>query len=322
VKKLISLLAATTVGTLAVPPAWSQAYPARPIRLIVGFPAGGGSDIIARKLAERLGPRMGQAVVVENRPGAGAAIAAQTVVQADPDGYTLYSAGGSMTAFRIFNREFTFDVRTALAPVGKFAEAVPALFTNAKTPAKTLPEFFAYAKSHPGQLNFGSPGGTQRLAMERLRMVEGVDMVHVQYKGSADYVVGLLSDQVQLIIDNPATQVSNMETGKVRILAVTGKSRLPTLPNVPTADESGARGWSFVNWSGVLAPARTPRPVIERLAQDIKAVATSEEFKSDTLKWSSGAYQAAWSTPEEFGQQIASDMKEWEDIAKVVKVDQ
>jgi tripartite-type tricarboxylate transporter receptor subunit TctC len=320
-KTHVGLLLGMSIGCAVAGAAWSQNYPNRPVKLIVGFPAGGGSDLIARKLAERLSPRLGQPAVVENRPGAGAAIAAQSVVQSEPDGYTVYIAGGSMTAFKLFNPQLTFDVRTDLAPIGKFADSVAMLVVRADFPAKTMQEFIAYAKANPGKVNYGHPGGTVQLALEAIRLQQKIDMVGVQYKGAADYATALLGGQVHIIIDNPSTQAGNYEAGKVRYLAVTLKDqRSPIFPNVPYGGEAGLPGWYYANWNAALVPAKTPKAIIDRLAREISAIASSAEFKEDTLKWSRGGYQATTSTPEELGQAITAEMKMWEDVASAAKI--
>ncbi|HXC39132.1 MAG TPA: tripartite tricarboxylate transporter substrate-binding protein [Burkholderiales bacterium] len=298
-----------------------QVYPNRPVRIVVGFPPGGGSDILYRKLAERLQPRIGQPVIVENRPGAGAAIAAQAVVQAPRDGYTVYGAGTSMATFQIFNKGLSFDVQKDLAPIGEVAETAYAVIVNTKSPAKNMAEFVAWVKANPGKYNYGSPGGAVRLAMELLRETAGLDMVHIQYKGAADYGTALLSDEVQLIFDAASPHKANVEAGKERILAVTTASRLRGLPEVPTMAEAGFPSYVVVGWYGMLAPAGTPREVIQRLSTELGAIVNSAEYKEDTFKWTQGAYVPKFSTPDEFGRFIDSEIKRWAGVAERARVE-
>jgi tripartite-type tricarboxylate transporter receptor subunit TctC len=168
---------------------------------------------------------------------------------------------------------------------------------------------------------YGTPGGPTRLALEMLRHQAGIEMLHVQYKGSVDYARALLADQVHIIIDNPATQRGNFEAGKVRFLAVTNNTRSSVFPNIPTASESGLPGYHFASWNGLLVPAKTPKPVVDRLARELQAIATSEDYKQETLKWSNGGYQASYATPEEFTALMAREIKYWTEAARIAKVE-
>jgi tripartite-type tricarboxylate transporter receptor subunit TctC len=308
------------VVLLAASEAAAQTYPTRPVRLVVGFAAGGGSDLLSRKLAERLQPRLGQPVVVENRPGAGAAIAAQAVAQAEPDGYTLYAAGGSVTVLRIFNKQLTLDVQKDLAPIAKYADTVAAIVSDARLPVKTLPELIAHARANPGKLNYGTASGSGQLALENLKRLAGVDMVHIQYKGASEYTTALLAGQIQMIIDSPASHIGNVEAGKVRLLAISTRTRAAGFPSVPPVADT-LPAWEYGNWNAVLAPARTPRALIDRLSREIVAIASSEEFRNDLQSWSKGAYFAAPASADELGAQIARDMRMWEEIARAAKIE-
>jgi tripartite-type tricarboxylate transporter receptor subunit TctC len=306
-------------GVAAVSNAEAQSYPSRPVRLLLGVAPGGGTDILARKVAERLAPRLGQQVLIENRPGAGGIIAAQAVVQAEPDGYTLYAASGALAVQRIFNRELTFDIQKDLAPVAKYTDTIAALVIDARVPAATLAEFIAHAKANPGKLNYGSVIGTGLLAMENLERLAGIDMVGVQYKGAAEWTVALLAGQIQMVIDSPGSHVGNVQAGKVRLLAVTSRVRAPGFPNVPTVHET-IPAWEYSQWNAVLAPARTPRPVIERLSREIVAIAGSDEFKNDMEVLFKGAYFPAPASADEFAALIARDVRMWEGVARAAKI--
>jgi len=301
--------------------AHAQNYPARPIRIMIGFPAGGGSDVAFRKIAERMAARVSQGVIIENRAGAGSAIAAQAVVQAPPDGYTLYGAGTSMATFKIFNKDLTFDVQKDLAPITRVVDTAYAIVINTKSPAKNLKEFIDWAKANPGKLNYGSPGGAVRLAMELFFETTGVKMFHVQYKGEADYATALLQDQVQAVFGSPPTYKPNVEAGKLRIVAVTTANRVSGIPDVPTVSESGYSNFVIGNWYGVLAPAGTPRDIIGKLNSEFAAVVNSEEYKQYVAKTFQGAYFPVSSTPEEFARFIDSEIRRLTDVAQRSKID-
>ena len=301
-------------------PASAQTFPSRPVRIVVGFPAGGGSDIVYRKFADKVQGRLGQLVIIENRAGAGGVIAAQTVVSSPADGYTLYGAGTSMTTFRIYTKNLPFDVQKDLAPISLVAESVYAFITNPNVPAKNLKEFVAYAKANPGKLNYGSPGGAVRLGLEWMRNVSGIDMVHVQYKGAADYATALMADQVQLIIDGPGTHQANAAAGKVRILAVASAKRYPQMPDIPTAIESGLPGFIAGTSYALFAPAATPRDIITRLNRDTVATIHNEEFRKDMLGWSRGSYEPTASTPEELAKIVDTESRRWQDVARFANI--
>jgi tripartite-type tricarboxylate transporter receptor subunit TctC len=299
--------------------AWAQNYPSRPIRLLLGVSAGGGTDILARKVAERLAPRLGQPVLIENRAGAGGIIAAQAVVQAEPDGYMLYAASGALAVQRIFNPQLTFDIQKDLAPVAKYTDTIAAFISDARLPATTLPEFIAYARANPGKLNYGVVIGTGLLALKNFERLTGTTMVSVQYKGAPEWTAALLAGQIQLVLDSPGSHVGNIQAGKVRLLAVTSRTRAPGFPSTPTVNDTVPE-WEYSQWNAVLAPARTPRAVIERLSREIVAIAGSEDFRNDMEVLFKGAYFPAPAAADEFAALIARDVRMWEGVARAAKI--
>ncbi len=253
----------------------AQAWPARPVRLMVGFPPGGGVDLTARPLAQRLSERLGQQIVVENRGGAGGNIAMDLVAKSPADGYTLLVGNVGMLAINpALYRDLPFDTITSFAPIAQIVAVPLAVAVPADLPARTLAEFVALAKARPGQLNMGSGGngGIPHLAFELLKRRAGIDVVHVPYRGSAPALQDLIGGRVQLMVDGYNLMRGAAEAGRIRVIATTGRQRLPALPDVPTVDESVAPGFEAVGWQGILAPAGTPEPILAQLEAAIGAV--------------------------------------------------
>jgi len=270
-------LAAALAGLplLAARRAGAQAWPARPVRLLVGFPAGGGVDLTARPLAQRLSERLGAQFVVENRGGAGGNIATEAAVRAPADGYTLLVGNvGQLAINPALYRDLSFDTVRDLAPVARIVAVPLAVAVPAELPVRSLAEFVEYAKARPGQLNMGSGGngGIPHLAFELLKRRTGIDVVHVPYRGSAPALQDLIGGRVQLMVDGYNLMRGAAEAGRLRVIATTGRERLPALPDVPTVHESVAPGFEAVGWQGVLAPAGTPEPVLAALEGAIGAL--------------------------------------------------
>jgi tripartite-type tricarboxylate transporter receptor subunit TctC len=249
------------------------AFPTRPVHLLVGYPAGGGSDLMARPLAQKLSERWGQQVVVENRPGANGNLAVEAVARAVPDGYTLLLANmAQLVTNPVVYRNLPVDTLRDLAPVAQIVDAVQVVVISSKVPAQTLAEFIALARQAPGRFNMGSSGngGMSHLALELLKRRAGVDIVHVPYRGSAPALQDLLAGNVQLMIDPYGPFVSRADAGLVRVLAVTSLRRIPALPDVPTMSETpGLEGFEATGFVGVVAPAATPRAVVARLEEAV-----------------------------------------------------
>jgi tripartite-type tricarboxylate transporter receptor subunit TctC len=311
--KVIALIAAALITSLA----HAQDYPSRPIRLLVGFPPGGSTDLAARALAERLSPALGQSVVVENKPGASGNIAAEQVARAAPDGYTLFVAATSFATSPAFFDKLGWDPLKDFTPVSLVATVPILAVTHPSVPAKTPKELIAYSKANPGKLNMASPGATTltRLSGELFKQVAGVDWVTVHYKGGAPAMHDMLAGTAQVMFANISDVISQVKAGKLNAIAVTTPKRSSVVPEVPTLAESGFPDFSFSTWQAVVGPAGLPRPVVQRLnAEIVKAMAT-KEMKDRFLSFGT---DAETSTPEELGRFLAAEVTKIRKIAQSV----
>jgi tripartite-type tricarboxylate transporter receptor subunit TctC len=299
-------------GAVALPAfsrvAVAQTYPARPVKLVVGFPPGGGNDIVARLIAQWLSERLGQPFVVENRPGAGTNIATEAVVRAQPDGYTLLFVAPSSAINATLN--FIRDV----APVASLIRLPNVMEVNLSVPVKTVPEFIAYAKADRSKINMASPGvGTSvHLSGELFKMMAGADMLHVPYRGTAPALTDLLSGQVQVMFGTMTGSIEYIRTGKLRALAVTTATRAEALPDVPTVAEF-VPGYEASTWYGIGAPKSMATEIIDKLNKEINAGLADSKIKAQ-LADLGGTVLAG--SPAEFGRLIADETEKW---AKVVK---
>jgi tripartite-type tricarboxylate transporter receptor subunit TctC len=293
--------------------AWAQAYPSQPVRVIVGFPAGQAADSLARIVAQGLSQRLGQQFLVENRPGAGGNIGTEAVARAQPDGYTILM---EVLTANVINaslyKNLSFDFVRDIAPVAIIGGGAYVMTVNPAVPAKTVPEFIAYAKANPGKINMGSAGiGTPPHAFgELFKMMAGVDMVHVPYKGS--YVPDLLSGQLQVVFAPIPTVVAHIRSGKLRALAVTSATRSPALPDTPTIGEF-VHGYDASGYFGFGAPKNTPPAIVDKLNKEIVAIVNDPSVKERLV--SLGVEPMAL-TPAEYGKLIVEEVAKW---AKVVK---
>jgi len=294
--------------------AWAQAYPTRPVRLIVGAPAGGGFDITARLMGQWLSERLGQPFIIENRPGGGGNIATEAVVRATADGYTLLMGGAPNAINATLYDNLNFNFVRDIAPVASVARAPEVMLVNLSVPAKTIPEFIAYAKSKPGKTNMASAGkGTpSHLAGELFKMMTGVDMVHVAYRGGAPALIDLIGGQVQVLFVGTATAIDYIRSGKLRALAVTTATRSEALPDIPTVAEF-VPGYEASAWYGVGAPKNTPSQIIDKLNDAINAGLADPTIKARLADLGCGPMPM---TPAEFGKFIADETEKW---AKVVE---
>jgi len=294
----------------------ADAYPAKPVRFVVAFPPGGGTDIIARSIAQKLAERIAQQVVVDNRPGAGGNIGTDIVAKSAPDGYTMLmgSAGPLAINASLFGK-MPFDPIKDLAPVTLAASTPNVLVVHPSLKAATVEELIALAKARPGEINFASSGhGTPaHLAGELFDSMAGVKMVHVPYKGAAPALADLLGGQVQLMFSTMPPALPHVKDGKLRALAVTSAKRSPAAPDLPTLDEIALPGFEANTWHGVVVPARTPRAIIARLNREIVAILHLPDVVE---RFSSQGAEALGSTPEEFAAYIRSETVKW---AKVVR---
>ena len=272
-------LAAATIAA-AMSSAWAQAWPARPVNLIVPFPAGGTTDVLARALGQELSKSLGQPVVVENRPGAGATLGADHVAKAKPDGYTLLMGAVHHTIATSVYRRLGYDFQKDLAPITVVAVVPNVLVVHPQVPAKTVQELLAQARAQPGKLAYGSNGaGTgQHLIGAQFESMGGVELLHVPYKGSGPLTTDLLGGQIAMSFDTVTPVLPHIKAGKLRALAVTTARRSVALPDVPTLDEAGLKGFDMGTWFGVLAPAAVPKDVVQRLNAEMVKIIRSPDF--------------------------------------------
>src|SRR5262245_33418467 len=263
-RKFLHLGGAAAIAAAAPSIAFAQPYPARPVRIIVGFPPGGGYDILARLMGQWLSERLGQPFIIENRPSAGGNIGTETVVKAPPDGYTLLLCGASHTINTTLYENLSFNFTRDIAPVASIARAPLVMQVNLSVPAKTLPEFIAYAKANPGKIDMASAGnGTpQHVSGELFKMMTGIKLIHVPYRGTGPALVGLLGGQVHVLFEATTSSIEYIRTGKLRPLAVTTATRSPALPDIPTVGEF-VPGYEASSWYGVGAPKKTPPEIVD-----------------------------------------------------------
>lgn len=298
----------------------AQTWPAKPVRMLVGFPPGGPSDLVARMVAQKLATSFGQPVVVENRPGAGGVIATEQVAKAPADGYTLIhgTIGGIAVAMSL-NPNRGYDTLRDLAPITQNVTVTNILMTHPSVPVRSVKDLLALARAKPGTLNYGSSGsGTvTHLAGELLKHLGKVDITHVSYKGSAPSLTALLSGEVDLTFENSLITLPHINSGRVRALAVTGAQRSRLLPDLPTVAEAGLPGYAASGWYGLLAPAGTPLPVITRLHTE---TAKALRLPDVSERLSSQGAEPVGSTPEEFTRFIRSEIEKWSGLVKVARM--
>ena len=291
------------------------AYPNRSIRLLVGYPPGGATDIVARILAQKLGERLGQPVVVDNLPGAGGIIATDKAAKAAPDGYTLLLANTAHGINPSLYKSLPYDAVASFAPVIKVADLTLVLVVNPAFPARSVRELIALAKARPGELHYASSGVGQslHLAAELMKSMAGVDIVHVPYKGSAPARADLLAGQVEMMFESAIGVMPFVQAGRLRALGVSGAQRSPALPDVPTLSEAGIAGYEASGWIGILAPAGTPAAIVASLNADMNAVLRQADVSG--LLADNGA-DVAGGSPDQFAAFVAAEIAKW---AKVVR---
>jgi len=312
-------LTATAIGLPALlRTASAQSYPARPVRMLVGFAAGGAPDIAARLVAQWLSDRLGQQFVIENRTGAGGNIATEAVVDASPDGYTLLMAGLQNAVNTTLYRNLKYDFARDMAPVAGVSHESYGMEVHPSFPAKTVPEFIAYAKANPGQLNMASAGnGTgPHMAGELFKIMAGVDMLHVPYRGSPPALTDLLGGQVQMMFSPLSSSIGYVKTGKLRGLAVTSAARSEVLPDIPTVGEF-VPGYQATGWFGVCAPRKTPTEIIERLNREINAGLADSKMKARFAELSATTFGGS---PEDFARHIASETEKWGKVVRTANL--
>jgi tripartite-type tricarboxylate transporter receptor subunit TctC len=304
---------------LACGMACAQNYPQRPVRLVVPFPAGGSTDIVGRTVALKLTELWGQSVIVDNRPGGGTMIGTEAVARAAPDGYTLLVTPAPFTINPSLLKKVPYDALNDFAPITLINTTPLVLVVNPGVPAKSVKELIALAKANPGKLNFGSStiGGSNHLAGEFFNAMAGVKMVHVPYKGNAPALTDLVGGHIDLIFNGLTSALPLIKTDKLRALAVTSLKRAGALPEVPTIDESGLKGFEAVAWNGLAAPAATPREVIAKISTDVLKVVNSPELH-ERLK--SEGSDPVGDTPAEFAAFLRNEIAKWAKVIKFAKV--
>ncbi|HUQ27316.1 MAG TPA: tripartite tricarboxylate transporter substrate binding protein [Usitatibacter sp.] len=307
------------VALLAAIPAAAQEWPSRPVKLIVPFPPGGGTDTVARPLAARLSVLLGQQVVIDNRGGAGGTIGAAAAAKSAPDGYTvlLYSVHGAVAASAYKN--LSYDLEKDLVPVTTAAIFPDVLVAAARVPAKTLAELIAYAKANPGKINCGSAGnGTSRhLSCEMFNLQAGIQATHVPYKGTGPATAALLAGEIDYIFEALGSASAYIRAGSVRAIAVTSAKRSPSFPEIPTAIESGLPAFDVTSWYGLWVPAGTPRPIVQKLHAAVVKAFDDPEMKE---LWFKLGAEPGGASPDEFRELVSRDIAKWGKVVREAKI--
>jgi len=298
--------------------AWAQTYPSRPVRIIVGFAAGGPNDILARLTGQWLSERLGQPFVIENRPGAGSNIATEAVVRARPDGYTLLLIGTPNAINATLYGNLNFNFIRDITPVASLIRGALVMVVHPSVPATTLPEFIVYAKANPGKLSYGSGGvgGITHITPELFKMMAGVNMLHVPYRGIAPALTDLLGGQVQVLFTNAALLIPYIGAGKLRALAITTATRLEALPGIPTVGEF-VPGYEASSFFGLGAPKNTPAEIIDKLNNEINAALADPKFRA-RLAALDGTMLGG--SPADFGKLIAAETEKWGKVIRAANI--
>jgi tripartite-type tricarboxylate transporter receptor subunit TctC len=298
--------------------AGAQPYPAKPVRILVGFTSGGATDLAARFLAQKLTETIGQPVVVENRPGAGSMLAPEVMVRSAPDGYTLLVANVTIAMPAMF-KKLPFDVRKDIAPVSVIGFGQVAIFAHPSLPAKSVREIVALAKRKPGALNYGSAGtgAFTHMAMALFESMANIQMTHVPYKGSSQAVIGVTTGEVDLVFSSPAAAIGLVKQGRLRAIAVSGSTRSSLVPEVPTMAEAGIAGYDATSWYGLLAPAAAPRAAISKLGEETVKALTTADLRERLL---AQAIDPAKGGVEEFTKLLAAEIPKWEKVIAAAKI--
>jgi len=315
-RRFLRLAAAATALPLLRRAARAEAYPTRPVRILVATSAGGTTDLVARIIAQRLGDRLGQTFIVENRPGGGNNIGTEAAVRATPDGYTLFMANTVNAINTTLYQNLTFNFTTDMVPVANVVRSVLLVNVHPSVPAQTIPALIAYAKATPGKVNMGSggSGSTGHVSGELFAMMAAIKMVHVPYRGESMALADLIKGQVQVVVATTGSSIQFVKGGQVRALAVTGTTRWPSLPDVPPLADF-LPGYEASSWSGLCAPKDTPAPIVALLNREVNAALADAELRARLAEMGAPADIKA-NSPADFGKTIADDTAKW---AKVIK---
>ena len=316
--RIIGAIVAMTVAACTCDATAADDYPAHPIHLLVGFSPGGGLDISCRHWAERLSAKLAQPIVVENRPGASGELSVKQAIAAKPDGYTLVCLSGSNT-ISASKPNPPFDIRTDVEPVIQMTHFTFVLYVNASLPVKSFADLVAYAKAHPGQLNYASVGlgSTPHLMFEVLKLATGIDVVHVPFKGTSQSAAAVMAGDVQIGLDALAAVKGSFDAGRLRPLAVVSARRSPSLPNLPGMEELGVAGVDMGAFTGVAAPAKTPRPIVDLLNRHLNAVLQEPETRA---LFARQGYEVAGGTPEDFRRTLERDVATWSRVIRTANI--
>lgn len=320
--KPISLVAALGILALAALPAAAQQYPVRPVRLIAPFPPGGGVDVVSRTVGEKLGARLGQTIVVDNRPGAGATLGTSLAAKATPDGYTLLCAPViGLAIAHAYYRKLDYDLRRDFAPVTKVGFGTVVLVVPPKLGVNSVKELIALAKAKPGQLSFASSGtgGLIHLTGELFKQSAGVDILHVPYKGTTQLLPDLIDGRVSMAIDSLPAHIPHIQSGRLKALGVARKTRSAQLPDVPTMTEAGLPGFESYTDYALYAPAGTPKAIVAALNKETNAVLLLSDLRA---KLAGLGIEIAGSTPEDLGAEVASEVARWTKVIKGANIKQ
>jgi len=297
----------------------AASYPDKPIKLVVPYPPGGSTDPVARLLAQDIAPRIGQPIVVDNRPGAAGSIGTEAVARAAPDGYTILLHTSVIATDPTLKKNAAYDVKRDLAPITLAVTGPYLVVVNPSLPVKNIAELIAFAKANPGKLFYGSAGqgSSGHLIGELFKQAAGIEMTHVPYKGGGPSITGLMGNEVQLLFDTLGGSRSLAESGKLRALAVTSPARSPVMPNVPTVSESGLKDFQAVYWLGLFAPSKTPPPVVDKLYREIKQSLDNPEIKAKLLEQGNVAQALP---PPEFAKVLDADIQRYKTVIETAKI--
>jgi tripartite-type tricarboxylate transporter receptor subunit TctC len=313
-RQLLQFGAAALVATAGSPVAWAQAYPTRPVRIIIGWPAGGVADIVARLMGQWLSERLGQPFVIENRTGAATNLATEAVIRAPADAYTLLWATAANATNATFYEKLNFNFVGDIAPIASIIDLPLVMVVNPSFPAKTVPAFIAYAKANPGKINMASAGSgnPNHIAGELFKMMSGIDMLHVPYRGDPPAITDLIGGQVQVYFSTMGTSIEYIRAGKLRPLAVTTATRLEVLPDLPTLSDF-LPGYEASSWQGLVAPKNTPAAIVDTLNKLINTALIDPRMKA---RFAELGVTVLSGSPTDFAKLIASDTEKW---AKVIR---
>ena len=317
--KLLFACAALAAASAASAASAVESWPTRPIRILVGFSPGGSNDIVARLIAPKLSDALGRQVLIDNRPGAGGSIAADTMLKAPADGHTIMICTTGMLSIQPSLQKMSYDAQADIVPVSLIANTPYVALVNASLPIHNVKELIAYAKANPGKLNYASSGnGTAgHLAGEMLKLRAGVDIVHVPYKGTGQAMADLLGGQVSLIFDQPISSMQYAKSGKLRVLGVAAAHRLEGLPDVPTFAEAGIKDFEPVAWTGLCAPKGTPAPVVARLQKEVQQVLQQPDIAQ---RLQQDGMEVVGNSPEKFREFLKADKQKWVGVIKAANI--